>query len=268
MLPGVRMKSTIRVFRVLETLCEGKSAGVSELSSQLDIKPSSMHRFLSVLTELGYVEKSEQTGKYFATLKVFQLGVSVRNKLSLISIARPYMGGLCETMQETVNIAIFSENSVVVIDRMQSLETHRTNIVVGRHLPAYCTALGKIYLADMFDSELDQYLENVELKPLTRKTITDHEALRKALIKIRNDGYAMDNCELDENVRCLAGPIRDESGKLVAAISISGPIARLKMVRLKTFTNTIIDITQEISRKMGYRKDFPANRNQSQSTCR
>lgn len=262
------MKSTIRVFRVLETLCEGKSAGVTELSSQLDIKPSSMHRFLSVLTQLGYVEKSEQTGKYFATLKVFQLGVSVRNKLSLISIARPYMGGLCETMNEIVNIAIFAENSVVVIDRMQSLETYRTNIVVGRHLPAYCTALGKIFLADMFDRELDQYLENVELKSLTRKTITDREDLRKELKKIRNDGYAMDNCELDENVRCIAGPIRDESGKLVAAISISGPIARLKMVRLKTFINTIIDITQEISRKMGYRKDFPANRDRSQSTCR
>ena len=173
-----------------------------------------------------------------------------------------------KTMQETVNIAIFAENSVVVIDRMQSLETHRTNIVVGRHLPAYCTALGKIFLADMFDRELDQYLENVELKPLTRKTITDREDLRKQLKKIRNDGYAVDNCELDENVRCIAGPIRDESAKLVAAISISGPIARLKMVRLKTFTSTIIDITQEISRKLGYRKDFPANRDWSQSTCR
>ncbi|MCP4688151.1 MAG: helix-turn-helix domain-containing protein, partial [Desulfobacterales bacterium] len=81
------MKSTIKVFQVLELLCEGKAAGVTELGAQLDIKPGSMHRFLSVLVKLGYVEKNEQTGKYFATLKIFQLGVSVRNKLSLINIA-------------------------------------------------------------------------------------------------------------------------------------------------------------------------------------
>ena len=99
------MKSTIKVFRVLEVLCEGKAAGVTELSNQLDIKPSSMHRFLAVLTKLGYVRKNAATGKYFATLKIFQLGVSVRNKLSLISIARPYMEELGE-MPETKDIPV------------------------------------------------------------------------------------------------------------------------------------------------------------------
>ena len=167
------MKSTIKVFQVLETLCGGKAAGVTELSNQLDIKPSSMHRFLSVLTKLGYVQKNESTGKYFATLKIFQLGVSVRNKLSLIGIARPYMEELGEILNETVNIAVFAQNNVVVIDRIQSPETLRTNIIVGQHLPAYCTAFGKVFLAAMSEKELDRYLEATPLKPLTRQTITN-----------------------------------------------------------------------------------------------
>lgn len=251
------MKSTIKVFQVLETLCQGKSAGVSELSKQLDIKPSSMHRFLSVLTKLDYVQKNEATGKYFATLKIFQLGVSVRNKLSLISIARPYMEELGEMLNETVNIAVFAQNNVVVIDRVQSPETLRTNIIVGQHLPAYCTAFGKVFLAAMSAKELEQYLKTVTLEPITRQTFITAKALREEIHKIAKDGYAIDNRELDDNIRCLASPIRDESGKVVAALSISGPTSRVKMVRLKTYTKSIKDITMEISQKLGYRQDFP-----------
>ena len=251
------MKSTVKVFQVLEALCEGKAAGVTELSNQLDIKPSTMHRFLSVLTDLDYVQKDASTGKYYATLKIFQLGVSVRNKMSLISIARPHMEELGEMLFETVNIAVFAQNSVVVIDRVQSPETLRTNIIVGQHLPAYCTAFGKVFLAVMPEKELDRYLKEITLNPLTAQTITQAEVLRAELAKVARDGFAVDNRELDENIRCIASPIRDESGKVIAALSISGPTSRMKMVRLKTLMKTIMDISSEISQKLGYREDFP-----------
>ena len=216
-----------------------------------------MHRFLSVLTKLGYVQKNISTGKYFATLKIFQLGVSVRNKLSLIGIARPYMEELGGMLNETVNIAVFAQNNVVVIDRVQSPETLRTNIIVGQHLPAYCTAFGKVFLAAMSAKELDGYLKTVTLKPITRHTITKPPALREEIKKVAKAGYAIDNRELDENIRCLSSPIKDESGKVVAALSISGPTNRAKMVRLRTLTKTIKETTEEISRKLGYRKNFP-----------
>jgi len=256
MLGELLMKSTIKVFQVLETLCEGKAAGVTELSNQFDIKPSSMHRFLSVLTKLGYVQKNASKGKYFATLKIFQLGVSVRNKISLISIARPYMEELGEMLNETVNIAVFTQNSVVVIDRVQSPVTLPTNIIVGQHLPAYCTAFGKVFLAAMSVKELDRYLKTVTLKPLTGQTITQAQTLREELKKISNNGYAIDNRELDENICCLSSPIRDESGKVVAALSFSGPTSRVNKVRLKTFIKTMTGITEEISQKLGYKKSL------------
>jgi DNA-binding IclR family transcriptional regulator len=251
------MKSTIKVFQVLETLCEGKTAGVTELSNQLGIRPSSMHRFLAVLTKLGYAQKNAHSGKYFATLKIFQLGVSVRNKLSLIGIARPHMEELGEMLKETSNIAVFAQNNVVVIDRVQSPATLPTNIIVGQHLPAYCKAFGKVFLAAMSARELDRYLQKTTLKSLTAKTIIRTETLLEVeeLEKISKNGYAIDNRELDENIRCLSSPIRDESGKVIAALSFSGPTSRVNMVRLKTYIKTVKDISAEISQKLGYKND-------------
>ncbi len=246
------MKSTIKVFSVLETLCEGKAAGVSELSAQLDIKPSTMHRFLSVLTKMGYVEKNENTGKYAASLKVFQLGISVRNKLSLIGIARPLMEAMSEKYHETVNIALFAENSVVVIDRVQSNEALRTNIVLGQHLPAHCTAFGKIFLADMLPKKLDAFLAAKTLAPFTKFSITGKEKLLVELARIRKAGYAVDNRELDANIRCVAAPIRNENGEVAAAVSVSGPISRFKMVRIKSLIPSILATTDDISRKLGF----------------
>ena len=179
---------------------------------------------------------------------------SSKNSYSLaVSIARPHMEDLGEMLKETVNIAVFAQNSVVVIDRVQSPATLPANIIVGQHLPAYCTAFGKVLLAAMSARELDRYLNAVTLKPLTAQTITRESALREELKKISKDGYAIDNRELDENIRCLSSPIRDESGKVVAALSFSGPTSRVSMVRLKSFIKTVKDISDKISLKLGYK---------------
>jgi IclR family KDG regulon transcriptional repressor len=141
-----------------------------------------------------------------------------------------------------------------VIDRVQSPQTLPTNIIVGQHLPAYCTAFGKVLLAAMSAREMDRYLQTVTLKSLTGQTIARTQALREELKKISQDGYAIDDRELDENIRCLSSPIRDESGRVVAAISFSGPTTRVNMVRLKTFTKTMTDISEKISQELGYKK--------------
>lgn len=249
---GTIMKSTIKVFHVLETLCEGNAAGVTELSNQLDIKPSSVHRFLSVLRGMGYVDKNESTGKYYATMKVSRLGTAVKSKTSLLAVARPHMEALCESLLETVNIAVFAQNNVVVIDRVQSAETLRTYIVVGRHLPAYCTAFGKIFLSFMPPASFVKYLAEVTLEPLTDRTITDHKALALELEKVRRRGYSIDNQELDDNVRCIAAPIWDDTAQLVAALSVSAPVNRFKMVRIKSIAKTLLNASAAISARLGY----------------
>jgi DNA-binding IclR family transcriptional regulator len=247
------MKSTTKVFQVLETLCLNGAAGLSELSDVLGINKSSLHRFLAVLIRMGYVEKKDGH-RYEPTLKVYRLGSDVKGRLSLAGIARSHMQQLNQSLEETVNLAVFTDNSVVVIERIESSKTLRTNLVIGGRLPAHCTAFGKIFLSEMTSEELARYVSGAPLERFTKNTLTSVPALEKELAGIRKNGYALDNQELAEGVRCIATAIRDESGRVVAAISISTPTSRVSREQLLSFRPQVIAATSEISKALGFRE--------------
>ena len=247
------MKSTIKVFQVLETLCLEGAAGLSELSEVLDINKSSLHRFLGVLVKMGYVEKRDSR-RYEPTLKVYRLGSEVKGRLSVAGIARPYMQRLNQSLGETVNLAVFTDNWVVVIERIESSKTLRTNLVIGGRLPAHCTAFGKIFLSEMTSEELMRYVSGSPMEPFTKNTLTNVAALEKELAQIRRNGYALDNQELAEGVRCIAAAIRDESARVVAAISLSTPSSRVSKEQLLSFRQPMMAATSEISKALGFRK--------------
>jgi len=215
-------------------------AGVTELSLKLDLGKSTIHRLLSILSELGYVRKNGDNAKYFATLKVFEIGAMVRGRLRLVNLARPYMEDLAKKTDETVNLAFFEAGEVVYIDKVESAETLRIDLAVGRRVPAYCTALGKVFLANLPEKDSEEYLSHQDLRPLTKNTITSVDELRKSLVKIKNEGFAIDNSELDENIKCIAAPMRDESGNVIAAISIAGPSTRMTESRLNLFKKFLL----------------------------
>jgi IclR family KDG regulon transcriptional repressor len=246
-----QMKSTVKVFAVFETLCKEGPAGVSQLSKRFGLNKSSVHRFLSVLAQLGYVDKNVHTEEYYPTLKMFQLGVHVKSKLSLVSVVRPYTEELNRTFQETVNLALFVKGHAIVIDRVESLEALRSDPGLGRDLPSYCTALGKVFLASLPKEELDRYLLERKLGILTKKTIVSEGRLLKELDKVRKGGYAIDDREFDEGIRCIAVPIRETSGKTLSALSISGPSSRVSLESLTTFKNKLLNVASKISRRLG-----------------
>jgi DNA-binding IclR family transcriptional regulator len=246
------MKLAIKLFSVLETLCITGEAGVNELSIKLGLGKSSIHRFLSVLRDLGYVEKNQSNEKYFATLKVFKMGSMVRGRIGLAQLVRPYMEELGRQFHETINLALLEEGEVVYIDKVESAETLRMDLAVGRHVPPYCTALGKVFLAALPADELDSYLHNRTFKTFTAKTITSEEDLRKCLESVKKEGIAIDDKELDEGIRCIAAPIRNEFGTVIAAISIAGPSMRMSMERLRSLREPMLRVTGEISEKLGY----------------
>ena len=248
------VKSTIRVLETLESLCKDPPAGVSELSQRLHVKPSSMHRFLSVLTQQGYVEKDLSSRKYGATLKVFHMGLTVRNRLDIIHVARPYLEELGRRFHETVNLALFIQERVLVIDRVESLETLKIDPGIGRLLLPHCTALGKVFLADLSEEALGRYLKRHVLTRFTKKTITLPHRLKTELMRVRRAGFSLDYREFDDGVCCLAAPVRDASGKVVAGISISGPTSRVSLKRLKSFKPFLINGAGAISEKLGYRE--------------
>ena len=225
---------------------------ISTLSDRLNIIKSSMYRFLSVLNDLGYVEKDDLTKKYYTTLKLFQLGALVRNKQFSFNLVRPYLEKLGKKYGETVNLGLFIEGKVVVIDRIESSNTLKTDFGVGTSLPAYCTAMGKLFLADMPEVALEKYFNDHDLQVISKRTITSPETLRKNLNTIREQGFSIDDREYNDDIRCISAPIRDGFGNIVAAISISVPITRFTLEKLRSLVQPFLVITEKISRKIGF----------------
>jgi DNA-binding IclR family transcriptional regulator len=245
------VKTTAKLFSILEVLCMDGEAGITELSGKLGLGKSSIHRFLSALRDVGYVDKRVANGKYFATLKVFEIGAMVRGRIRLVQLVRPYMEALGKRFHETINLGFFEEGEVVYIDKVESAETLRMDLAVGRRVPAYCTALGKVFLANLPQRELEAYLRNRKFRTLTTKTVTTAKELATHLNKVRREGFAIDDGELDDGIRCIAAPIRDETHKVIAAISIAGPSIRMTMKRLNSLREPMIKTTGEISGKLG-----------------
>ena len=246
------MKSAVRLFAVLETLCVNGETGLTELSRQLAIGKSSTHRFLSVLRDLGYVDKNGENDKYFATLRVFELGALVRGRIRLVQLVRPYMEQLGNQFHETINLAFFEQGEVVYIDKVESVKTLRMDLAIGRQVPAHCTALGKVFLANLPQDQLTNYLRACKLQAHTDRTITEAEELKMHLDRVRRQGFAIDDGELDEGIRCIAAPIKGEFGKVLAAISIAGPSIRMTMERLKSLREPLMNVTTSISHQIGY----------------
>jgi len=123
---------------------------------------------------------------------------------------------------------------------------------IGRSVPAYCTALGKVFLANLPERKIESYCQGKKLKVRTQRTITSPEELKRHLDMVRVQGFAIDNRELDNGTRCIAAPLRDDSRKVIAAISIAGPAIRLNMEKLKSLSKPLIEVTERISRKLGY----------------
>jgi len=245
------MKSTAKVFQVLETICSDGPVTLTELTRRLNEKKSSMHRFLSVLSRTGYVEKDGYSKKYYPTLKIFQLGVSARNRKFSLHLVRPYMEALTRQCGETVNLGLFMDGKVIVVERVESSDPLRTDLGIGTGLPAHCTAMGKVFLADLSEEALDRHIQQHGLRGFTGKTTTSPEKLKKDLKTVRERGFSLDDRELGEGIRCIAAPIRGMSGRVSAALSISGPSTRLSLKKLNGLKRPLVRLAAEMGAKIG-----------------
>ena len=215
------MTSAEKLFAIFETLCIQGEMSAAQLSRHLDINKGSVHRVLNTLRELGYVEDSSKVGQYLPTLKISGLGRQVEAKSSLAGLVRPFMKELLAKFNVVVNLGIFSGHHVHVVERLNPSGTP-VSIVMDYTVPAYCSALGKLFLSRMSDAQVAQYLKQVQPVAYTEHTITTYEGLRAELAKVREQGYAVDDRELNLNLSCVAMPILDHSGNLLAALSLAG----------------------------------------------
>ncbi len=229
--------------------------GVTELSKRLKLHKNNVFRLLATLESRNYIEQNRVTENYRLGLKTLELGQTFIKQMGLLRQSRPILEGLVRECNETTYVAILKESHIVYLDVVETDLTVRVVPRVGSRLPAYCTAAGKIQLAYMTDEELEHYLPSKELKGYTSNTITDRDDFKTHLRKIADQGYAIDNEELDVGVCCVAAPIRDYTRRIIGAVSISGPSMRFSMERMeKELIPLVQRAGEDISVKLGFHK--------------
>jgi len=235
-------------------LAESKSgSGVTELSRAVGLHKSTVHRLLGTLMRRGYVEKELETENYRLGIKLLMLGSSILDRIDLRNIARPYIQELSKKTKEVVHIAILDEDEAVYIDKVESPDhSIRMYSQVGKRAPLHCTAVGKVLLAALKDEEAEKILRQKGMPRFTKSTITDMQQMKEELSTIRKQGYGFDEIEHEEGMRCVAAPIYDRSGKVIASISISGPIIYVTHFRMPELTDELLKTAKEISYQLGY----------------
>lgn len=229
--------------------------GVTELSKRLKLHKNNVFRLLATLESRNYIEQNRVTENYRLGLKTLELGQTFIKQMGLLRQSRPVLENLVRECNETTYVAILKDFHIVYLDVVETDLTVRVVPRVGARLPAYCTAAGKVQIAYMTDEELENYIPTKELKRFTPNTITDRDELKRHLKQIVEQGYAIDNEELDVGVRCVGAPIRDYTRRIVGAVSISGPSMRFTDERLeKELIPMVKRASEEISTKLGYHK--------------
>lgn len=245
-----------RALAIMDTLAEaGTPMAITDLAEKVQLNISTVHRLLSTLIVRGYIEQEPETSRYKLGLKLFAMGKTALYAQDLQTIGRPFLEELVRRCNETANLAILDGREVVYIDQVES-----NNIVivrmfarVGSRGPAHATGSGKMLLSSLTEDELDRLFEGVALERYTSETITDLPILKKELQRIRRQGYAIDLGERDEDVRCAAAPIRNHEGKMVAAISVSGPHTRITSYYLNNeLVDIVLNVAREMSKRLGY----------------
>ncbi len=239
-----------RVLLILEKLAGVSSANLEELSSVVCLAKPTVYRFLGTLRELGYIRKDEHD-RYFLTMKLFAIGSKALDHIELPTVARPVAEQLSADLGETVHMGVLDDGEALYVLKIESKYTIRMHSRVGKKIPLYCTAIGKVLLAGLGKEEKENVLRDTPFIPYTPNTVKTRAALEKILEKARVEGLAVDAEEHEEGVTCLAAPIRDYSGAVIAALSVSWPRFRFDEEHRERYAQRIRIAAAEISSILG-----------------
>ncbi len=241
--------------RVLTCLEEhGPGVTLQEAARHSGLVKSSAFRLLFTLEKLGFVQRQEPGGVYRLGPRLLRLAATALQSRDLNRTALPFMETLLSRFQETVNLGVLDHGQVLYIQVLESPHTFRLAARAGLRSSLHSTAMGKSLLAYLPEYELNRLLEQ-GLTPLTSRTITNQQALRRELARVRKRGYAVDNQEDSDGARCVGAPVFDASKRVVAAMSISGPATRMTFPRMAEMAREIRAACLSISRELGWQPD-------------
>ena len=252
--PPYKVQVLDRAINILEFIGQQSNgeAGLPELSAAMKLHKTTTHRIAHVLESRGLLRRGLDSNRYRLGLHLYDLGCQALDHVNIRDEARPLMTRVAYEVGETVHLALLDRAEVLYIERIEAQRSLTMGSKLGARNPVYCTALGKAILAHIPESEVDRILSASRMEARTRNTITNVLALKRELERIRDRGYAIDDEEIEEGVRCVAAPILNAGNRAVAAVSVSGPSSRITPDRYQLVGKTMIKAAQELSSRIGH----------------
>ena len=249
-----RVQSIDRAVAILDCFSEEKKElKLSEISERLGLNKSTVHGIISTLKYHGFISQDEETQKYKLGIRFVEFGDLVINSMNIRNAAVPVIDAVCERIEETVHIAMLDGLDVVWIEKRECTKSIKTSTKIGARLPAYTTADGKIIICYQNKDKIKNYLPK-RIPQYTKNTITNKGEFIKKLEEMKKNGYAIDNEEYVEGLKCVAAPIFDHDGKVRFSLSTTGPAFRMNEERIKELIVIIKEAANEISHRIGYMK--------------
>ncbi len=243
-----KIKVLDKALKILDAFNEkGKELSSTQIYQALNLNKTTAFRILKILEDSNYLERSPHSLKYRLGFKLYCMGSLVEGLSEIQKIAHPFLVEMVKRCDETVHLAILSHGEALYLDKLEGQKALRIVSRVGMRLPAHCSGVGKILLAFVPEEELEQIIAEKGLPRFTRNTITSGKSLRGELAKVRKQGYAVDNEEIIAGAKCVAAPVRDSDGDVLAAISISVPKGRLSRSDFRRTLPLLIGTAGKIS---------------------
>ncbi|TDC85784.1 IclR family transcriptional regulator [Micromonospora sp. KC606] len=246
------VQSVDRAVSVLEILARQGSAGVSEVAAEIGVHKSTAFRLLAALEDRDLVEQNSERGKYQLGFGILRLASAIPTRTDLVRQAQPVLDDLAQRLGETINLAVMREHFAVNVQQARSSAAVASQNWVGQLTPLHATSSGKVLLAHLSEERLNAVLDTAELPAYTEHTITSRKALIEELTKIREEGFATAFEELEAGLNAAAAPVRDHTGTIVAAMSVSGPAFRFDKARIESIKGEIKDAGGRVSHRMGW----------------
>lgn len=248
-----QLQTVHRALDLLEALAdEQQDLPLGALAERLGLSRSTTHRLLSTLVSRGYAIQATQTGHYRIGVRAYQIGSAFLDHNQLRDVARPIMRALLGKVDETVNLAVIDDDEAVYVDNIDSTQAVRTFARIGTRAPLHATGVGKALLAGENPQRVRYIARRRGLPRFTPNTLTRVEELLVELARIRHSGYALDREEYERSVRCAAAPVWDHTGRVIAALSASGPAYRIDDHRLFGMAIHVRSAALELSGLLGY----------------
>jgi IclR family pca regulon transcriptional regulator len=228
----------LRVIEAFEGHTEGQS--VADVARATGFSRAAVRRSLTTLEELGYAESNGRT--YRLSTRVLKLGFSYLSSNTLPALAQPTLERITELVHESSSLSVLDGEQIVYLARSTAKRVMSVGLSVGSRLPAYCTSMGRVLLAALPEAELVSYLNDVEIKTLTPKTIVDKALLGDIIRRVRSDGFALTDEELELGLRSVAVPVKTRRGRVVAAMNIGVHAARVSSAEM---IHRLLPILQE-----------------------